>query len=404
MGTAGIAGPARFLMLPTQSGGPGAFSRLDLRRVPSPCYVIDEEKLRSNLIRLEELGRSSGARILLALKAFSTTFFAPLIARRLDGCCSSGLWEARLAREKGFAPKEKKKTLSTFSPSYRSSELEELCALSDHLIFNHPGANGLHHAREGGVSLGLRINPEISLGLDPKYDPCSPGSRLGWPIHRVDEETLDGFEGLHFHTLCEQGFSPLLQTWEKIEARLGSLLERFKWINLGGGHHLTRPDYDLDGLIGLLKKIAQRYDVQVYLEPGEAVALDAGILVGEVLDVMHTDRTHLLLDLSATCHAPDVIEAPYRPALLGDSALGEYPCSLGGASCLTADQFGDYRLMSEPRKGDRVAFLDQAHYTMVKSNTFNGVPLPSIAIWNSSTDEIRVMRNFRYEDFVDRLS
>ena len=391
-------------MLPTQSGGPGAFAQFDLKRVPTPCYVVDEEKIRSNLRILRDIGERSGARILIALKAFSMWSLAGLIEEYLDGCCASGLWEARLARQKFFAPKEKGKVLSTFSPAYRSIDLDEICALSDHLIFNSPQAFGLEQAIKAGLSVGLRINPELSLGLDPKYDPCAENSRLGYPLSKVNGDELCGFQGLHFHTLCEQNFDPLLRTWCKVQQHLGNMLNQFDWINLGGGHHCTREDYDRDGLVDLISMISQKYQVQVYLEPGEAVALDAGILVGEVLDIMGAEKQHALLDLSATCHAPDVIEAPYRPALLGEVMYEGYEYYLGGASCLTADSFGSYRLPGKLCRGDRVAFLDQAHYTMVKSNTFNGVPLPSIALWNSRTDDLKIIREFDYDEFLNRLS
>ncbi len=391
-------------MLPTQSGGPGAFAQFDLSRVPTPCYVIDQEKIRFNLQLLRDIGDRSGAKVLLALKAFSMWSLAGLIEEYLDGCCSSGLWEARLAREKKFAPQKKGKVLSTFSPAFKEDEIYEICSLSDHLVFNAPKAFGVEHARKKGVSCGLRINPELSLGLDPKYDPCAENSRLGYPMSKLSSDEILGFHGLHFHTLCEQNFAPLLQTWKKVEQKIGSILHQFEWINLGGGHHCTREDYDHDGLVNLISIISEKYRMQVFLEPGEAVALDGGILVGEVLDVMEVTKNHALLDLSATCHAPDVIEAPYRPSLMGECEDGKYEYLLGGVSCLTADSFGSYRLNQKLQRGDRVAFLDQAHYTMVKNNTFNGVPLPSIALWNSRTDELQVIRKFDYDSFVSRLS
>ena len=391
-------------MLPTQSGGPGAFDQFDLNRVPTPCYVVDEEKIRSNLEVLRSIADRSGANLLLALKAFSMWSVSELVQEYLDGCCASGLWEARLAREKGFAERSKSKILSTFSPAYRSGEIDEICSLSDHLIFNQPGAFGIEQAKRAGVSVGLRINPEISLGLDPKYDPSVNNSRLGYPVSQLSEAQISIFDGLHFHNLCEQNFYPLQKTWEKVEAELGNLINQFTWVNMGGGHHCTREDYDREGLINLLTEVADKYKVQTYLEPGEAVALDAGILVGEVLDTMNAEKHHALLDISATCHAPDVIEAPYRPALLGDLDDGEYKYFLGGSSCLTADCFGEYGLEKELKRGDRVAFLDQAHYTMVKTNTFNGVPLPSIALWNSKTDELSIIKKFGYEEFENRLS
>jgi carboxynorspermidine decarboxylase len=391
-------------MLPTQSGGPGAFVDFDLSRVPTPCYVVDEQKIRANLAVLRDIGDRSGAKILLALKAFSMWSLAGLVDEYLDGCCASGLWEARLAREKGFLGARKSQVLSTFSPAYRPSEFNEICSLSDHVIFNRPSADGVEQARVAGVSSGLRINPEISMGLDPKYDPCAVNSRLGYPLSKVTETDLSSFDGLHMHTLCEQNFSPLLQTWIEVEHHLGSLLANFDWINLGGGHHCTRADYDRDGLVALIKEISAKYGCQVYLEPGEAVALDAGLLVGSVLDIMDTKKKHALLDLSATCHAPDVIEAPYRPALLDESDDGQHEYFLGGASCLTADSFGHYKFRQPLAQGDRLAFLDQAHYTMVKTNTFNGVCLPCIALWNSATDELKMIKEFDYQEFVRRLS
>ena len=391
-------------MLPTQSGGPGAFDQFDLNRVPTPCYVVDEEKIRSNLEVLRDIADRSGARLLLALKAFSMWSLSGLIQEYLDGCCASGLWEAKLARGKGLAEKSMSKILSTYSPAYRSGEIDEICSLSDHLIFNHPESYGIEQAKRAGVSVGLRINPEIPLGHDPKYDPSAENSRLGYPISQLSEEQIAMFDGLHFHNLCEQNFAPLEKTWRKIEEVLGNSLNHFTWVNMGGGHHCTRGDYDREGLINLLAEVADKYKVQTYLEPGEAVALDAGILVGEVLDIMKAEKTHALLDISATCHAPDVIEAPYRPALMHDFENGEYQYFMGGSSCLTADCFGQYKFEKELKRGDRVAFLDQAHYTMVKTNTFNGVPLPSIALWNSKTDDLSIIKKFGYEEFENRLS
>ena len=391
-------------MLPTQSAGPGAFDQFDLNRVPTPCYVVDEEKIRSNLEILRGIADRSGANLLLALKAFSMWSLSGLIQEYLDGCCASGLWEARLAREKGLAEKSKSKILSTFSPAYRSGEINEICSLSDHLIFNQPDSYGIEHAKNAGVSVGLRINPGISLGLDPKYDPSAENSRLGYPVSQLSDDQISVFDGLHFHNLCEQNFSPLSKTWRKVEAELGNSLNQFDWVNMGGGHHCTREDYDREGLINLLVEVSNKYKVQTYLEPGEAVALDAGILVGEVLDVMNAEKQHALLDVSATCHAPDVIEAPYRPALIGDIDNGNYRYFLGGSSCLAADSFGEYGFDQKLTRGERVAFLDQAHYTMVKTNTFNGVPLPSIALWNSKTDKLSIIKKFGYEEFENRLS
>lgn len=391
-------------MLQTQSSGPGEFINFDLSRISSPCFVIDEEKLKANLAILREIKQCSGAQILLALKAFSMWSLSELIEESLDGCCASGLWEALLARNKGFASRSKGKILSTFCPGYSSAQFDEICNLSNHIILNNPFAEVVYKKKRNDLSYGLRINPLHSEGTESKYDPCCETSRFGWPINRINEINLDVFEGLHFHTLCEQDFPPLKRTWQKIEDEMGPILSSFKWINLGGGHHLTRPGYDIQGLSNLILEISSKYGCQVFLEPGEAVAFDAGILVGQVLDIMKTGFNHAILDLSATCHSPDVIEAPYRPALLQESPTGYYKYYLGGSSCLTADSFGCYKFDTPLRVGERLAFLDQAHYTMVKTNTFNGVMLPSIAIWNSKTDELKMVRSFSYKDFEERLS
>jgi carboxynorspermidine decarboxylase len=253
------------------------------------------------------------------------------------------------------------------------------------------------------VQIGLRINPEHSEGEIPKYDPCAPCSRLGTPVKQLAAETLTGVDGLHMHTLCEQGLEPLQRTWAAVEPKLKPFLGQLKWLNFGGGHHITRDDYDRDGLVEFIKSIRAKYNVDVYLEPGEAVALDAGILVGEILDLPTNGMTLAITDISATCHMPDVIEAPYRPALMDEAEAG-HTYRLGGPSCLAGDVIGDYTWDKPLEIGQRFAFLDQAHYSMVKTNTFNGVPLPSIALWNSKTDELKIIKQFSYDDFKDRLS
>ncbi|MBY5934967.1 carboxynorspermidine decarboxylase [Tateyamaria omphalii] len=380
------------------------FARLDLSRVPSPCFVVDEVAVERNLSILQDMSEQSGAQILLALKAFSMFALAPLVDRYLAGTCASGLFEARLGRERYTG------LVSTYCAGFKDRELPEIIGLSDHLIFNTPAqhrrfAPEIEAARTGGenVSIGLRINPEHSEGWNPKYDPAAPCSRLGAPVSQMSDADLDGIEGLHMHTLCEQGFEPLLRTWEAVEPHLASWLPRMKWLNLGGGHHITMPDYNRDGLIGLVRRIRAQYDIEVFLEPGEAVALHAGILVGEVLDVAQNDMALAITDISATCHMPDVIEAPYRPDLLGERKEGA-PVRIGGPSCLAGDVIGDYMPVAPLSPGDRIAFLDQAHYSMVKTNTFNGVPLPGIALWNSDTDDLRMIRTFGYDDFARRLS
>ena len=388
----------------TQAAGPGAFSRFDLNRVPSPCFVVDEAAVRRNLAILQDVGARSGARVLLALKAFSMWSLGQVVGEYLDGTCASGLWEARLAREHYHGH------LTTYSPAYKRADLPEILRLSDSVIFNAPDqiarfADLIAAAREAGevFDIGLRLNPEHSEAEVAKYDPCQIGSRLGFPVSQLRPEHLDGVAGLHIHALCEQGFEPLQRIWASLEPKLAGMLGAVEWLNLGGGHHITRADYRRDDLVDMVRGIGERHGVQVYLEPGEAIALDTGILVGEILDTFDNGMAVAISDLSATCHMPDVIEAPYRPALLGEAESG-VTVRIGGPSCLAGDIIGDYRFAGLPRPGRRIAFLDQAHYSMVKTNTFNGVPLPAIALWNSDTDALRLVRQFDYSEFRDRLS
>ncbi|NNK78138.1 MAG: carboxynorspermidine decarboxylase, partial [Litoreibacter sp.] len=343
----------------------------------------------------------SGAHVLCALKAFSMFALAPLVRRYLDGACASGLYEARLARE------EYGGEVATYCAGYKESEIDEIIALSDHLIFNSPDQKDRFlpklRAQPRPVQVGLRINPEHSEGDVPKYDPCAPCSRLGTPVSQLTQADLRGVDGLHMHTLCEQGFDPLARTWAAVEARLQPFLGQLKWLNFGGGHHITRADYDREALIAFIRDIRARTGLEVYLEPGEAVALDAGILVGEILDLPTNTMNLAITDISATCHMPDVIEAPYRPAMLNEAEEGHL-YRFGGPSCLAGDVIGDYQRATPLRVGERIAFLDQAHYSMVKTNTFNGVALPAIALWNSKTDKLTMIREFSYDDFRNRLS
>lgn len=388
----------------TQAGGPGAFARFDLARVPSPCFVVDEAAVARNLAVLKDVGERGGAKVLLALKAFSMWALADLVGDYLDGVCASGLWEARLARE------HYRGELTTYAPAYKGADLAEILKLSDTVIFNSPDqiarfAAEISKARAAGevFEVGLRLNPEHSEAEVAKYDPCQAGSRLGFPVSQLRREHLDGVDGLHIHALCEQGFPPLQRLWRSLEPKLAEMLPGLKWLNLGGGHHITRGDYDIEGLVGFLREVTARHGVEVYLEPGEAIALNAGILVGEVLDSFDNGMAVAITDISATCHMPDVIEAPYRPALLNEAEQG-VSVRIGGPSCLAGDIIGDYLFARAPQPGERIAFLDQAHYSMVKTNTFNGVPLPAIALWNSDTDALRLVRTFDYADFRDRLS
>ena len=375
-----------------------------LDRAPSPAYVVDLGKLRDNLAVLDDVQRRSGARILLALKGFSMWSVFPLIRQTLHGVCASSPWEARLGRE------EFGREVHSFAAGLKEGDVRELLSTSNHLVFNSFGQlerfRPLWQAERGRVSVGLRVNPEHSEGHTALYDPCAPRSRLG--IRRADFEgrSLEGVEGLHFHTLCEQLFGPLARTAAAFEERFGGLLQGRKWLNLGGGHHITREGYDVDGLVELVRHFREKYGVTVYLEPGEAVVLGSGVLVGEVLDLIDNGGPIAILDLSASCHMHDVLEMPYRPPLHRGFDPGEKPHTyrLAGPSCLAGDVIGDWSFERPLAIGDRLAFLDQAHYTMVKNTTFNGVQLPSICTFEPETGELRVVRRFGYEDFRGRLS
>lgn len=395
----------------TKAGDPGAFAHFDLSRVDSPAFVVDAAKLRANcrvLAKVRDAAAADGAdiKVFAALKAFSMWSAAPIIGEYLDGVSTSGLWEARLASE--FYDGE----IATYSAAFKPEELEEICRLSDHVIFNSPFQHErarliLDHAAANGaaVSVGLRINPQVPTGEVAKYDPSAPGSRLGFPLDQLTEEHMEGVEGIHFHNLCEQDFEPLKATRDRVFDVIEPFFGQLKWINMGGGHHITRADYQREELVEFLKDAAEDTGCQIILEPGEAVALDAGILVGTLLDTMFNEVPVGITDISATCHMPDVLEAPYRPAMLGEIADEDMiPIRLGGPSCLAGDVIGDYILPVPAEPGARFAFLDQAHYSMVKTNTFNGVALPSIWMWDSETDALDCIKRFDYADFRDRLS
>ena len=387
----------------TKAGDPGAFARFDLSRVPSPAFVVDEAAVRRNLEILADIKQRSGVRILLALKAFSMWSLASLIDEYIDGYCASGLWEARLANEQFNGP------ISTYSPAYKADDLAEICDVSQHITFNNPAqierwkSDSNQNIALDSSEIGLRINPEIALGETEKYDPSQPHSRLGFPISQLKAGHFEDLSGIHCHNLCEQGFDALQRTWAKVEPVIAPHYGTLRWLNLGGGHHITRDDYDREALVDFLKDLKARSGCEIYLEPGEAVALDAGILVGEILDVFDNGMPIGITDISATCHMPDVIEAPYRPAMLGERDDGA-PIRLGGPSCLAGDIIGDYVLPEPAHIGQRIAFLDQAHYSMVKTNTFNGVPLPSIWLWNSESDALKCVKTFDWTEFRDRLS
>ena len=369
----------------------------------TPVYVVDELALRRNLETLSGVQRRTGCHILLAQKAFSLFYAYPLIGRYLAGTTASGLFEARLAYEE-MPGREN----HVYSPAYTPAEMAELVAICDHISFNSLAQLEAHRPLWQGsrASVGLRVNPEHSTQEGHAiYDPCAPGSRLG--IRRCDMPARlpNGVEGLHFHTLCEQDAAPLVETFAAFEQAFGEYLPQLRWLNLGGGHHITRPGYDLAALEGLILSIREKYGLEVYLEPGEAIALNAGTLITTVLDIVPGETPVLILDASAACHMPDVLEMPYRPPLHGAGLPGEkpYTCRLAARTCLAGDVIGDYSFDAPPQAGDRLVFGDMAIYTMVKNNTFNGMPLPDIA-WRDAEGGCRVIRRFGYEDFKTRLS
>ena len=379
---------------------------MKIQELKTPCYVIEEKKLRENLEILAGVQQRTGCKILLAQKAFSCFHEYPLIGKYLKGTTASGLFEARLGRE------EMNLENHVFSPAYREEEMHEIACLCDHIVFNSFGQLEKYAPRCKGKSIGLRINPECSTQEDHAiYDPCAPGSRLGVTAEKFREnvkrspQLLEALDGLHFHTLCEQNSDDLERTLAAVEEKFGQRLPRMKWLNMGGGHHITRADYDIDRLERCIRRMQERYGVEVYLEPGEAVALNAGYLATQVLDVVENGIQTLILDASAACHMPDVLEMPYRPPLRDSGKPGEKPWTyrLSSYTCLAGDIIGDYSFDREIQAGDRLYFEDMAIYSMVKNNTFNGIGLPDIAVMDENGD-CRVIRSFGYEDFKERLS
>lgn len=375
-----------------------------LKELATPCYVIDEAKLTENLQILAYVAQKSGCKILLAQKAFACPATYPLISQYLAGTTASGLYEARLGAEE-FGGE-----VHIFSPGYQERDFNEILHYADHLVFNSTRQLRQFGPRavKAGKSVGLRVNPEFSTQDTPIYDPCSPSSRLG--VRRADfpadfdTELLPLLSGLHMHTLCEQNADDLIATVAALEEKFGDYLPQMRWLNLGGGHHITRADYDVDALINLLTSLRDRYDVQLYLEPGEAVALNAGFLETTVIDIVHADMDVAILDTSAACHMPDVLEMPYRPPLKNSGLPGElaYTCRLAGPTCLAGDNIGEYSFDRPLSVGDRLIFEDMAIYSMVKNNTFNGMPLPDIVI-RDTDGEYRLHRRFGYDDFKNRL-
>ena len=368
----------------------------------TPAFVVDEGLLKRNLELLADVARRAGCKILLAQKAFSMYRCYPLIRQYLAGSTASGLYEARLGREE-FGGE-----VHVFKPAYTEEEFEALLAVADHLVFNSPRQVEKYaaRARAAGKQVGLRVNPEHSTQEGHAiYDPCAPGSRLGTTLANFDPAQLPLLDGLHMHTLCEQDSDDLESTVQALEEKFGPYLHGLKWLNLGGGHHITRPGYDVERLVKLVRRLHETYGVEVYLEPGEAVVLNAGFLVSRVLEVVHNGMDIAILDASAACHMPDVLEMPYRPPVRGSGQPGEkaHTYRLAGPTCLAGDVIGDYSFDEPLEEGSRIVLEDMALYTMVKTNTFNGMPLPDLCLRHED-GTLELVRRFGYEDFKGRLS
>lgn len=373
-----------------------------IEQVPTPAYVIDEAKLVNNLEILKSVQDRTGCKVLLAQKAFSMYATYPLISQYLAGTTASGLYEAKLGREE-FGGE-----VHVFAPAFKDADLDEILEIADHIVFNSERQLRKHvdKCRAAGVSVGLRINPECSTQDEHAlYDPCAAGSRFGVRIDQFSEDLLDLVDGLHFHTLCEQNSDDLKTTLDAVEAKFGPYLHRIKWLNMGGGHHVTREDYDMELLVSSIQHMQEKYGLEVYIEPGEAIALNAGYLVTEVLDIVENGIETLVLDASATCHMPDILEMPYRPPLRHGFEAGEkaFTYRLSSNTCLTGDIIGDYSFENPVEIGDKLYFEDMAIYSFVKNNTFNGIGLPSLVLMDQ-TGDCRIIKSFGYEDFKGRLS
>lgn len=380
----------------------------DVSSVETPAYVVDLGLLKRNLEKLADVQQRSGARILLALKGFSMFSTFDLVRQYLHGCCASGIHEALLGHE------EFRKELHVYAPAFKDAEMREIIPLAHHISFNSPGQwrrfrPMLDAARAAGLnapSPGIRVNPEHSEVEVSLYDPCSPSCRLGTRDESIENEDLSGLEGLHFHALCEQDSDVLERTLAAVERRFPKLLAQVKWVNMGGGHHITRNGYDVERLVRVIRSFRERWGKEVYLEPGEAVALNTGYLIASVQDIVPTDIPTAILDTSATAHMPDTLEMPYRPHILGAELPGVLPhhYRLGGLTCLAGDVINEYSFAEPLQLGQKLVFTDMAHYTMVKTSTFNGVPHPDIDLYDPEVGEVRVIRRFGYEDFKRKLS
>lgn len=374
-----------------------------LESIPSPCYVIDEAKLINNLEILKSVQDKTDCKILLAQKAFSNFAFYPLIGKYISGVTASGLFEAKLGFE------EMRKENHVYAPAYTENDMSELIKICDHIVFNsfsqwEKHKNTIKNSKRN-IECGIRINPEYSEIETDIYNPCFKGSRMGVTLKNFDESKLDGISGLHFHTMCEQNSDTLERTIKVVDEKFGKYLKNMKWINFGGGHHITREDYDIEKLIKCIKFFKDKYGIQVYLEPGEAVALNAGYLISSVLDIVENGMNIAILDASAACHMPDVLEMPYRPNIIGSGKPNEkkYTYRFGGNTCLAGDIIGDYSFDAPLKINDKLIFGDMAIYTTVKNNTFNGIPLPSIGVLKAN-GSFELIKKFSYNDFKERLS
>jgi carboxynorspermidine decarboxylase len=375
------------------------FMKYSYADVPTPAYIVDRRLLEDNLKILGYVQKEAGCKILGALKGFSMYHFFPLMGEYLAGITSSSLHEARLGKE------EMGKEVHIYSPAYIESEFNELLDICDHFVFNsfEQYENFGKRVKAAGGECGIRINPEYSEIKTDIYNPCFTYSRLGVTLENFKPSKLDGVDGLHFHTMCEQNSDTLYRTMDVIEEKFGEYMHRMKWINFGGGHHITRDDYDIGLLIEVINRVKKKYNVEVYLEPGEAIALNTGFLAASVVDIVNNVMNIALLDASAACHMPDVLEMPYRPEIIGAGNPGEFEHTyrLGGLTCLAGDIIGDYSFKKPLKPGDRLVFTDMAHYTMVKNNTFNGINLPSIAV--ADENGIELIKTFGYKDYKSRL-
>ena len=377
---------------------------IDITTLPSPCYLVDERLLEKNLKILDYVQNETGAKIILATKAFSMFSTFPLIGKYLKGVTSSSLFEARLGYE------EMGKEVHIFSPAYREDEFEEIMKYSDHIIFNSFNQWKLYrdkikNYKDKKIECGIRINPEYSEIETDIYNPCFENSRMGVTLENFEEDEFEGIDGLHFHTMCEQDSDVLERTIKVVDEKFEKYIEKVKWINFGGGHHITREGYNLKKLIDSILYIRNKYNVDVYLEPGEAIALNAGFLVSTVLDIIKNGMNIAILDTSAECHMPDVLAMPYRPYIINSGKPNEYEYTyrFGGPTCLAGDIIGDYSFKEPLKVGDKLVFCDMAIYSMVKNNTFNGVNLPTIVKY-SEEKGIELVKEFGYEDFKSRLS